>query len=296
MTHVARQSKGILEALINSKLILAIRIIASISAFIIFLWPIFEDKVRWVAGFAAAALILSWVAQFILTRFNRFQDRIAYAIEARKYGYGYEDLTIKAYLTETNGAMTTHRRVRLKTTSVQNHIRHYLRTFGTQLEDSVEITGLSHEQPRGTRVTAEKVPELSLPSGMVIDVTFDPPLNPREEALYEVREQFPGGSFATTAQQIAQMTLQYEYLAWHIDKPTRYICFEVHVPDSLSPTECGYDVWYGIYSQQTHRMELGRLASLFVVASDGQYTSLRLEVPYPVLGLDYVLTWQYKKQ
>jgi hypothetical protein len=139
------------------------------------------------------------------------------------------------------------------------------------------------------------VPELSLPSGMVIDVTFDPPLNPRDEALYEVREQFPAGSFATTAQQIARMTPHYEYLAWQIDKPTRHFCFEVHVPNSLSPAECMYDVWHDVYSEQTHRAEWERLASLFTVNSAGHYTSIQLDILYPVLGLNYVITWQYQK-
>jgi hypothetical protein len=293
---IARQIRNALEAVLNNTLTRWIRIVASCAGFIILLVPSIRDEVRLAAGFAAAILVLSFMADLILRDSSHFQDRVAYAIEARKYGYGYLGLTVTAYLEvkDGQGSMTSRRRVHLKTTSVQNHIRHYLQTSNEQLEGSVEVTELEQIKPKNTTVSFEKVKDLSRPSGMVIDVAFNPPLDPGEVAIYQVTEQFPPGSFAIDAQQVAQLSPKCEYFAWHIDKPTKHIHFAIRIPDYLHPAKCRHDVWYGLHSRQTHRAESERVGLFFSSESDGVYTCLQLDVEYPVLGLDYVLIWEYQ--
>jgi hypothetical protein len=294
MSGVDDHSPSWIDAVLRNRYLLVLRAMASLSGLSTFLYPDAGPAIRSIAWILTGIALLSFAYQAARSTLYRFQDEIAYQIGAHKFGYGYTALRIRAYLDAEGGGMRSHRRVRLKTTAVQSHIRHYLRSLGTDLKDSVAVVGCHFMKPDGTVITATRVPALSQPSGLVIDVQFNPALEEGDSAYYEVQEQFPDGSFATTAEELTKMGLEHEYMAWHIDKPTKHVRLEVFVPNSLNPVDVGYEVWYGIYSQQTHAAERDRLSSYFHIDDYGEYTVLELEIPYPVLGLDYVIRWKYR--
>ena len=273
----------------------ALKTIGSLAGFVVMLLPQSRDVVPWIAGGCAALLALSALYVLVPRYLKHRQDRIAYRIAARKYGYGYEDLEVIAHLKGNTGAMTVNRRLLVRTTSVQNHIRHYLITSSEEADDSLEVGGFCIYEPKDVHLSVTKVPGISRPKGMVIDATFDPPLGERERVDYGVQEEFPPESFATTTDEMVDMHLEHEHLAWHIDKPTRRITFELEIPLPVTEEMCGHDVWYGVYSQQRHRAEFDRVAALFTATPKGNSMWLRMEVPYPVLGLDYVFIWRYDK-
>jgi hypothetical protein len=289
----------IIDIVFYNKLVFVLRVIASLSGLVIRLFPNATNEVLWGTAIISAAAVLSFVAQIALKYRHHLTDRFVYRIVARKYGYGYEDLKVKAFLKKpADGGMRLHRRVNIKTTSVQDCVRHYLHALAQPSQGVVEIAGIHLIEPKWISTTAKKVPELSYKQGMVIEVTFKPPLAAGDTAVYEIREKFPPGSFATTAQEMADMNLLQEHFSWIVDKPTKHIQIEVFVPTSLAPIECGYDVWYSVYSEQRHRQEWDRMHAFFKTEEnkDLDFTCMRLDIPFPVLGLVYVIRWQYAQK
>jgi hypothetical protein len=293
----------ITDAIVGNRTIALLRIIASLVGLAILvvalIWPgnaLAEKAVKWAGVVLVALVLLSVAIQVAQKWFSHTSDQIAHAIVAKKYGYGYESLQVLAYLEPSSGGMRIHRRVRLNARATQQRVRHYLHSLGESPEgsDSMEIGGLHKIEPGYIDMTVEKVRELSYGDRMVIEVTFDPPLDAKKVAEYEIHEQFPPSAFATTAKEMADRDLQFEYLSWHINKPTKSLLLRVHIPTYLNPKKLDHDVWYGGYSRQRHGPEWNRMESCFKEREDNGQISIELDVPFPVLGLLYVLKWQYE--
>ena len=288
-----------LDAVTANRWLLALRVISSLAGLAGLFWPNppAESVIRWAAGVLVALTILSFMIQIVEKWYQHFSDRIAYAIVAEKYGYGYEDLIVKAYLEESTREMRVHRRVHVRATATQNRVRHYLHSLVNLSQGDIKVAGLHKIEPPEIDITAKKVLELSFNDKMVIEVTFNPHLDAGDLAVYELKEIFPPGAFATTAEEVKRQGLSFEYLSWHVNKPIRALEYMVSIPKSLRPKECGYDVWYGGYSRQRHKKEFQRLEPLFDVKEDElPYTAIQLKIPFPVLGLVYVLKWQYEHE
>jgi hypothetical protein len=289
------------NAVVGSRIILLLRIIGSLAGVAGIIartfWPnnlLAERVLQWGVVTAVALVVISIVIQ---KWGDHLFDRIAYVIVANRYGYGYEELVVKAHLEEHTRSMRLHRRVHVKATATQNSVRHYLHNLSDSTAGDVEIDDVHKIDPPDIDIDVKKVPELSYKDRLVIEVAFHPHLDKGDDLTYEIREKFPPGAFVTTADELKPKRLPFEYLSWHVNKPTRAFTYMVSIPESLCPTNCGYDVWYGGYSQQRHKQEYRRLKPLFEVSEvEPFYVSMQLNIPFPVLGLIYVIKWEYEQK
>lgn len=286
---------GRIDALLENRAVRALRVAASLAGLLTLCWPgqpAIPAGARIAVGVIGSLAALSLVWE-MWTGSRHLRDRIVHAIEAGRYGYGYDALDVKAYLDRQDGSMRVHRHVRVRTTAVQRRVRHSLHPLsGSSREPDVE--GLHKIAPQEIDMQVSEVAGLSCDEKMVIEVLFEPPLDAGDVAEYEIQERFPARSFATTASQIDAMPWPYEYFSWHVDKPTRRLSFTVFVPQVLDPADCTCDVWYGGDSHQRHRHECHRARATFTRRTAGSNcAALRLDVPFPILGLVYVIRWRY---
>ena len=82
---------------------------------------------------------------------------------------------------------------------------------------------------------------------MVVEVVFAPYLGEGVCAGYELKETFPQGAFAMDVKALKDAGLPFEFLSWHVSRPTKALDYQVNIPKSLVPVECGHDVWYRLF-------------------------------------------------
>jgi hypothetical protein len=293
--------RTIANALRGSDAVFLLRVVGSLSglaAILVEWWgpagPSAQLVVQWATTIAVILVFLSFVIQVAQKLINL--DWALYRMVAEKYGYGYEKLQVLAYLEEESKKMRVHRHVRVKATMPQRSVRHYLHDLSNSVDDQIKVGGFNDIDSPGVDLSVEKVEELSIDDKMVVEVTFDPFLDAGRSAEYELKEVFPPGSFAINADAMKSMKLEFEFLSWHLSRPTRQFEYVVRISKSLNPDICSYDVWYDAKGRQRHLQEYRRLESLFDQDpnADPDYVSLILRVPYPVVGLVYVIKWKYK--
>jgi hypothetical protein len=295
MKNLTQRIARHVNAFLENKLILALRIIASLSGFAIRLWPGAENYILWIATVLSALAISTFVIQFALAVAHRFSEQIGHILLAHRYGFEYKQLDVRGVL-KVDGSMELTRYVVLTTRSALTNITFYLRAFMPP-DGSTGIIDFEKIDPPDIEMTAKPVENPSV-GGATARVDFGPPLVPGDTAIYRTTERFAPGSFATTADRLASSRFEHEFLSWSVGRPTRHLLFRVSIPNSLDPVECRHDVWYGLEHElgsERHRAEWHRLEGCFSVIDPGlNYTVLQLEVDYPIVGLRYVLKWEYK--
>lgn len=282
------------DYLVNSKSLILMRVVAVLASITTLLWPTNAFiEARWFAIGVVLVIVALTLIEFLVKRYDRIINWITYAAVVRKYGYGYEYLTVKCDLSD-RGGMRCRRKIRIRAAMVLTTVRHYLSTLGEASDVPPSIVGFhSSDGPRDVSISASKNPEFSSKTKAVTEVVFTPYLEAGDAVTYELDEVFPPGSFATTKDEMEHRHLPHEYFAWHITRPAKFLCLSVFIPASLNPVECGFDVWYGDFSRQRHRQERQRLAPFFTVTAVDQHKVLKLHVPYPVIGLYYTVRWGY---
>lgn len=296
MKNLSEWIRHIFDALLFSWAGRVIRALGALVGLGLRLWPDAEGTVLSIATIAGALMLLTFVIDITLFLSRRLADEATHFLLTRKYGFQYTKLTVKSSLNKSDGSMSVRRRVHLKTRVTLTHIRHYLHALMDPDEGSVEVVNLERFEPEWIDMTPSKVSDLSFQDRLVIEVRFDPPLEPGDTAVYELSEKYPCGSFATSAEEMREAELEWEFLSWDISRPTKLLEFQVSVPTSLGPSGCTHDVWYGGGQiHQTHRREWEATRDCFK-AFEGEADNLILQInrPYPVLGLLYALKWKYE--
>ena len=67
---------------------------------------------------------------------------------------------------------------------------------------------------------------------------------------------------------------------------------KVFFPEGIRPQEIEHDVWYAVgESQARHDEEYERVEGCLQQTQEGLHHTLVASIPYPVLGLTYVIKW-----
>lgn len=223
-----------------------------------------------------------------MTSRGEVRDEVAYVFNSQTYGMSYEDLIAHCTI-RNDGSAAFRREIDLMAYSTINEIDHYMLLPEAPREgkDLLQLIEVKPLVPFRTLIP--KVTELS--SGrMSLAVFISPPVNPGDHIRYQITEQAPPGLYAVTG--LEERKMVYDYFAWDISRPAKRLEMKVVFPEGIRPQEIEHDVWYAVgQSQARHGEEYKRVEDCLQQRQEGVYHTLIAVIPYPVLGLTYVIRW-----
>jgi hypothetical protein len=219
------------------------------------------------------------------------QDNVvAYSYNLFNYGMGYESQRITCMIQEDGSAVTV-RELTLLASSEVDSIEHYMmlpETPPDSKQSALKAYEIEAIDP-GRRV--EKV-ETHLPGGkLAIRLIISPPLEPGERYRYRFQTSTLKRLFSLHGEPVR---IPFDYFAWDISRPTGMLSMAVQFPEGKRAVNVEHDVWFAVdVSQARSDKEYERVAAAGLLrqeAHDGS-TLLKMDVPYPILGLTYVIKW-----
>jgi hypothetical protein len=203
-----------------------------------------------------------------------------------RYGVGFYSLKIEVVV-QPDGSAKVVRRVEL-------HATDFLRDIDTFLLNSTPSAGtwnlknLKIESLTGKfTITHEgkTEPEKDRISSLI---TFAPPMNTGDTAIYRMTEQFPETYYG-----LNRRGDEIDGFGWNINRPTRKFDLDVFFPAGWNlgnfETKALYATASGYPSDREIRKEMGRLKLTSSMSGDRHI--LNLAVEYPMPGLIYQITW-----
>lgn len=213
----------------------------------------------------------------------------AYQHTAQRYGIGYSDLKVEVTISP-DGSGEIKRIVTVQSYSHLGELDTYL-LFPEmeEVEKSVEVNCETHRMEYEVVESKQGKKSLSL--------RLNPPLTDGEELVYELKEWFPKGTYAINMPQ-SEINLRenpIEYAGWNITRPTRQFTFMmffpvgilVHKPDVAFSVK--YALSTGGTSERYQPLEQRRIS--LKKLDSGNRQQLVLDVPYPMVGLIYMIEW-----
>ena len=215
-------------------------------------------------------------------------SEVTYVFDSKVYGMAYEDLIVHCTICN-DGSAVFRREIDLMTYSLISETNHYmlLPEAPQNGEDFVELVDVKSLDR--FRTLTPQVLELS--SGRTsLRVSISPPANPGDHIKYQVTEKSPPGLYAVTG--LEERKMAFDYLAWDIWCPTKRLEMKVLFPEGVRPRDFGHDAWYALgQGRSRHAQEFERVKECLRQREEGVYCTLSAFIPYPVLGLTYVITW-----
>jgi len=215
----------------------------------------------------------------------------AYDANSILYGLAYEDLVVHGTLHD-DGSMTIGREIKLRAYLPNiSSIDHYLiAPEAPKTGDLIETKNLIFKSPFRTLPWKEIT---RTPNRISILISIFPALKVGETLAYELREKIPMNAMATTLEKLKEHNMDYESFEWDIGRPAKNLSLNVWFPEHLAPTSgnVGVDVWYSPDSRLTHEEEYRRIEKHHLYVKEGTQWRFELSLPYPVVGLTYVLKW-----
>jgi hypothetical protein len=245
-----------------------------------------------------AILVLGWLLYRNLYQWNEnntYYRRIAYHSTAALLGVGYERLEMIGYL-KSDGAMVIERKAQIK-------------AFATGIQ-KIDLYMFAREAPEGGEISAEVVGGTATPVGkrsvpvLTAELTytkrshdvyfgvlkFSAPLERGETYEFHLRESLLEKSFALSRSDM-KADQSCEFLAYDVTRPVRHLNMKVQFFDYASFMNPKHDVWMG-QTRMTLPREYEQTARSWKVPPAGQSPQvLELDVPGPVQGLSYVISW-----
>jgi hypothetical protein len=207
-------------------------------------------------------------------------SEMAYLFDSQVYGMAYEDLIVHCTICD-DGSAVIRREI--------SEISHYMLLpeapqYGEDFLELVDVKSLD----RFTTLTPQV---LELSSGrMSLRVFISPPVNPGDHIKYQVTERTPPGLYAVTG--LEERKVPFDYLAWDIWCPTKRLEMRVFFPEGVRPRDFAHDAWYSLgQGRSRHHQEYRRVKAFLQDSQEGVYYTLAAIIPYPVLGLSYVIKW-----
>lgn len=222
-----------------------------------------------------------------------------YQYMADRYGAGYRELRVDCKIAP-DGSASIERTVKFEAFTELEELETYLLIAAPPPEDSqlrpepVKIESLS----RNRSVT----PTYSFRQERKITAKlhFKPALRRGEVADFRIIESIPSSQFAIgrTAEDLRGRREPFDYFGWNINRPTHDLLMRVSFPEGELPevrwVEVAFASTAGLSSgieQSEERRRTGELEEL--EPEFGQHV-LRLRVPFPMIGLVYIIKWEPK--
>ncbi len=291
-------------------IIVYIGVVSGILGIISFVFSTIPDGVTYVL-FAVAVASGAYLAFPMWVPLNAHAR--AYWANAQVYGYKYEKLGVCVVMGE-DGSATVNRTVKLICTSPElKEVHHYLMVPGSKesLEKLLPLVAklISCDDPLRELTIEKKNGKGEATLGRLrFVVKIEPPLGKRKGVEYTLQETAPPGTFALTKDQLPN-GMKHEFFAWEVSRPTKELLLEIKIPVSVGTELQAFDVWRGTeFGPSTFVPEFDRLASSnrakeehhqdsagwgreIKTIEDRDHVICTLIVPYPILGMRYVIKW-----
>jgi hypothetical protein len=219
--------------------------------------------------------------------------KVAYEVNSILYGFGYEDLAAHCTI-RSDGSAAFRREVQLRAQSPVHKLEVYMllpeaSEDGESVVNLDSVTSLTRFKRIEHEVTRSSSGNIYLTLNIIPGVTPDDPL-----FEYEVSEHGSAGLYALHGEKDRKM--DYDYFAWDISRPTRKLRMKVLFPEGVQPLRSYHDVWHALgQAESTFEQEHDRVKELLKEGKEGAFYTLTFEVPYPILGLTYVICWRPPK-
>ncbi len=221
----------------------------------------------------------------------------AYKYIAKRYGIGYEDLSVQWNIKDS-GSAELQRKITVESFSTIENLDTYLLVPEKDPEgshrgiDHVKIEALNNKRDV---YLAEKKGEDGKLSALI---AISPPLSYGENLSFQMLEKLEKGLYAInlTEEEIRERNEPHDYAGWTINRPTKKAILEVYFPENVIPripiAEVKYASASGFPSERMHIEEQKSLNSPILLGPEAGRYILRLELDYPMIGLIYILRWR----
>jgi len=119
------------------------------------------------------------------------------------------------------------------------------------------------------------------PAGVVVEYKYSPHVVPK--------------AFLMTSRELYETRFDIEWISHNIAYPEQELTLELIFPEGFNPTNYDFDVWHSSGVQVRNYEEYNRLREMPTAWKKKRYRDdrlrLTLNVPYPLLGLTYAITW-----
>jgi hypothetical protein len=234
---------------------------------------------------------------------DKVAGEVAYVFNSRLYGRAYEELIVHCTIRK-DGSAAFRREAELIAHSTVNDVDIYmvlpealqndkeqLQLAGAaSLTDFVQVTGKPTTGTPTRPVNIVMKEKWSSSGQLYLVMSFSPELSSGQRVRYQVIEESMPGLYAVTGQEERKMP--YDYFAWDITNPTKKLEMKVFFPEGVRPQSFGADVWHALgQGMSTQGIECDRVKEFLIERREGVFQTLVFTVPYPIIGLTYVVRW-----
>lgn len=266
-----------------------VALVAGIGAISTALFPrlsIWLDALLW--GLFLAALFGLLVLFIRLRAAAKDAREAAYDFNSELYGYAYESLKVTG-LIHNDGSIGFRRDMIARAyTKEIGSVDHWMLAPEAPEDSTIELGDPHAAQPAFVEVRKRVVRQTSERVAAVLHI--EPAIKLGEQLQFTMSETLPSGSMALTYEELDSRGMLYEFVAWDITRPTRQFNLSIIFPDDLVPVEIEHDVWYGV-SRMPNPHESARIEPNWSEVESKGEREYSLQIPYPVLGLTYVIKW-----
>ncbi|MFN2164825.1 MAG: hypothetical protein ACK2U9_01015 [Anaerolineae bacterium] len=227
------------------------------------------------------------------------EEAAAHEFAATRYGIGYGKIDVQCVI-ERDGSIRVIRQVIVEAYSEIESLDTFL--VLRDLPDEVEDWDVDRIRIRSLRPLHTVTLRNPTSDGrkLSVELVISPQLTAGQSMEYELQERIAEPviklGISKTEQDERRDHGRFDYFGWTINRPTRHLTLRVYFPPEVEPAVYGNEVRYapaapGISSTRTHHVERQRLDSPSLEDCAGGRRCLTLEVPYPMVGLIYLLRW-----
>ncbi len=223
---------------------------------------------------------------------------LAYEINTRRYGWGYEQLNITVTI-NPDGSAEFKREIVVKAYRALPGLE---QSLTLDLANSEDASSASTEPRLSVKGIGREV-KLGEPyftdGGWVTELTFTPEVDADSPGSFALTERIPKGSYAIgwTANDLSDKKITDQYYAFRIDRPTRELALRIYLPVGYRAENCKVQVRLippvrGVKTTRTDLHEETRITKkLLVSGPTGRRYELASKIDWPVLGRVYVVRW-----
>jgi hypothetical protein len=128
--------------------------------------------------------------------------------------------------------------------------------------------------------------------GVFYVIQIIPSIEVGKFVAFTFERKTPPKVFALTLTELQDKQEPYEFSKVTVNYPMSHLGIKFMFPSNYFPTDALFDVWYGD-ARVRHFREYGRVseACFRKDVADRRRFYMELSIPYPILGLSYLLHW-----
>lgn len=228
---------------------------------------------------------------------NTFVEQETYTYTASRYGIGYSSIDVQ-WTVNMDGSAKVQRMIDVEAYSEISNLDTFLLVPEQSVAENGDLIGFESISSITPGVTISMLQEEEKSGRQSTLIAISPPMNIGDSMTYKMIENLPEDLYAIniTADELRTRTTPYDYAGWTINRPTKHITLRVFFPEGVKPpsiysAEVRYSTASGFPSTRIQHEEQKKMKPE-IIGLEGNRYILRLVVPYPMVGLIYILRWQ----